>query len=381
MKKLYGILGGFLLFVIIVLGFNQYLNIQITNNAAIIRNHRSYERFWSSETQKLIMDENTLVIFGSSELVALGNYEENVSNFLNAPDMNVVTMGAGYFQSLSHTMELGAISGDISSKKVALFLSPQWFQTSEFSQDAFPQRFGEENLLEFLNNDRINDIDKEYVLNRTLSMLSNSPVQYARVEKYKRAFINEISVDEIYTDIMCQYWKLKGKYSVVKQIEEMNCELPVVDLEHMDFERMLLLAQKQGEAGCTNNDFGINDDYWNTYVKETYEKGEIEEKSEVYTESVEYEDLKCFLNVAKELDIEVILVSIPVNEKWYTYQGMLCDDYYEKIRSIAQEYDNVVLVDMTEYADEMYFFRDVMHLGWKGWVRISEAIYREFKKQ
>ena len=121
--------------------------------------------------------------------------------------------------------------------------------------------------------------------------------------------------------------------------------------------------------------------YWNTYAKETYEKGEIEEKSEVYTESVEYEDLKCFLNVAKELDIEVILVSIPVNEKWYTYQGMLCDDYYEKIRSIAQEYDNVVLVDMTEYADEMYFFRDVMHLGWKGWVRISEAIYREFKKQ
>lgn len=380
MKKLYAVLGGMLLFGILLMGADRYLSVQIADNREIIRNHRSKERFWSSETQKLIMDENTLLIFGSSELRALENYEEKVSNFLNAPDMNVVTMGGGYFQSLSHVMELGAVSDEILNKKVALFLSPQWFSSSGTPADAFPTRFGEENLLKFLDNNRISDANKKYVLERTINLLTNSPTQLSRVKKYKEAYLNSASIDGIYTYIMRQYWQLRGKYSVFRQMDEMERELPMVDLEHMDFDKMLELAQKQGEASCTNNEFGVNDEYWDSYVKETYEKGEVEEKKEVFIDSVEYEDFKCFLNVARQLDIEVIVVSIPVNEKWYTFQGMLCNEYYGKINEIVQEYENVTLVDMTEYADEPYFFMDVMHLGWKGWVRISEALYKEFKK-
>lgn len=381
MKKLYAVLGGIFLFGLLTVGFDKYLDIQITNNREMIRNHRTYERFWSSETQKLIMDENTLVIFGSSELVPLEDYEENVSSFLNAPEMNIVTMGAGNFQSLSHIMELGAIADKIESKKVALFLSPQWFEEEGISQEAFPARFGEENLLEFLKNEKISDSNKQFVLDRTLSLLANSPAQQARVVKYKNAFSNKISIDNIYRNLMLQYWRLRGKYSVFKQFGEMDQELPMVDLETMDFDELLILAQKQGKESCTNNEFGIYDEYWNTYVKEIYENGEIEEKNEIYTESAEYDDLKCFLNVAEELDIEVILVSIPVNEKWYTFQGMLCDEYYGQVREVVKEYDNVIFVDMTKYADEKYFLKDVMHLGWKGWARINEALYREFKGQ
>lgn len=381
MKKLYAVLGGIFLFGLLTVGFDKYLDIQITNNREMIRNHRTYERFWSSETQKLIMDENTLVIFGSSELVPLEDYEENVSSFLNAPEMNIVTMGAGNFQSLSHVMELGAIADKIASKKVALLLSPQWFEEEGISQEAFPARFGEENLLEFLKNEKISDSNKQFVLDRTLSLLANSPAQQARVVKYKNAFSNKVSIDNIYRNLMLQYWRLRGKYSVFKQFGEMDQELPMVDLETMDFDELLILAQKQGKESCTNNEFGIYDEYWNTYVKEIYENGEIEEKNEIYTESAEYDDLKCFLNVAEELDIEVILVSIPVNEKWYTFQGMLCDEYYGQVREVVKEYDNVIFVDMTKYADEKYFLKDVMHLGWKGWARINEALYREFKGQ
>lgn len=385
MKKLYATLAGMLLFIIAVLGFNHYLDIQIAGHAEIIKNHRTLERFWSCETQKLVMDENTLPVFGSSELVSLEDYSENVSNFLNSPDMNIVTIGEGYFQSLNHTMELGAISEGIESRKVALILSPQWFdRTDGISKEAFPSRFGEENLLEFLRNSKVSDADKRYVLDRTLSLLTDSPVQYARVERYKKAFENKVSLDGIYTDIMLSYWKLCGKYSVLKQIGEMDSELPAVDLEHMDFNEMLLLAEKQGEECCTNNDFGINDKYWDMHLKEAYESGETKKKTEayeVYTVSQEYEDLRCFLRVAEELDIEVILVSIPVNEAWYTFCGNLCDEYYENIRVISREFDHVILADMTEYADEKYFLKDIMHLGWKGWVRVNEALYREFKKE
>lgn len=381
MKKLYAMMAGFLLFVIVVLGFNQYLDIQIINHKEAIRNHRTYERFWSSETQKLVMDENTLPIFGSSELVSLDDYEENISNFLNSSDMNIVTIGAGDFQSLSHTMELGSIIESIESKKIALFLSPQWFNETGISQDSFPIRFGEENLLGFLRNERISDTNKKYVLDRVLSLLEKSPIQYARVERYKKAFENGISIDKIYMNVMQCFWKLRGKYSVFKQINKMKQDLPIVDLENMNFDMMLSMAEIQVKEACTNNEFGIYDEYWETYVEGVYERGEIEEKKEYFTESVEYEDLRCFLQVAKELDIDVILVSIPVNEKWYTFQGMLCDEYYKKVKMTTNEFDNVVFIDMTKYANEEYFLKDIMHLGWKGWVRINEVLYREFKKE
>ena len=381
MKKLYAMIAGFLLFVIVVFGFDQYLDMQIMNNKGAVRNHRTYERFWSSETQKLVMDENTLPIFGSSELVSLEDYEENISSFLNSPDMNIVTIGGGYFQSLSHAMELGAISEEVESKKVALFLSPQWFEEMGVSKEAFPGRFGEENLLEFLANDRISDANKTYVLDRVLTLLEDSSIQRRRVERYKKAYENKVSVDGIYMEVMHNYWKLRGKYSVCRQIDEMSQNVPEVDLKHMDFKEMLLVAEKQGKNNCTNNDFGIYDEYWDTYVEERYKAGEVKEKAEFYTDSIEYEDLRCFLQVAKELGIDVILVSIPVNEAWYIFQGMLCDKYYENIKMISKEYDNVVLVDMTKYADEKYFHKDVMHLGWKGWVRVNEALYKEFKKE
>lgn len=381
MKKLYAIIAGFLLFVMVVLGFNQYLDIQIIDNKEAVRNHRTYEKFWSSETQKLVMDENTLPIFGSSELVSLEDPEENISNFLNSPDMNIVTIGAGDFQSLSHTMELGSITESIESKKIALFLSPQWFNETGISPDSFPIRFGEENLLGFLKNEKISDTNKKYVLDRVLSLLEGSPMQYTRVERYKKAFENGISIDRIYMDVMQCYWKLRGKYSVFKQINEMKQDLPIVDLENMDYDMMLSMAERQGKEACTNNEFGIYDEYWETYVEGVYENGEVEEKKEFFTESVEYEDLRCFLQVAKELDVEVILVSIPVNEEWYTFQGMLCDEYYKKVKMTTNEFDNVVFIDMTKYANEEYFLKDIMHLGWKGWVRINEALYREFKKE
>lgn len=380
MRKCMAMSAGLLLALLLTAGFERYLSIQISDHSAAVRDYRTYERFWSSGAQKLIMDQNTLPVFGSSELVSLEDYEENVSSFLNGPDMNIVTIGAGSFQSLNHAIALGAIGDAVPGQKVALILSPQWFGEQENLKNAFPERFGEENLLEFLKNDKISDANKAYVLDRAFSLLSDSPMQYLRIEKYKKAYENRFSIDGIYTSIMRKYWNLRGKYLVYKQLPDMRKELPSADLSALDYDEMLKLAECQGEASCTNNDFGIYDSYWDTYVKETYEKGEVTEKTQIFTESVEYEDLRCFLNVAKELELEVILVSVPVHEKWYRYQGWLCDQYYSNIQTIAKEYPNISLVDLTEYADEKYFLKDVMHLGWKGWVRVNEALYHEFKK-
>lgn len=381
MKKIYAMLAGAFLAILLTTGTLHFADLKLQpGQKAAIRNHRTYERFWSREVQKQVMDEQTLPIFGSSELMPLEDYRKNISSFLNGEDMNIMTIGAGNFQSLSHTMTLGAIEEGIKAGKVALFLSPQWFSVEGVSKEAFPARFSEDNLLGFLENQAISDENKTYVLNRTLSLLEQSPTQYARVERYKNSFEHASIVDTVYTKIMDEFWKVRAKYQVYRQIDDMVTELPKENLEQIDYHAMLQLAEEQGRAACTNNEFGIMDDYWNTYVKDVYEQGEVKDKEQVYVESPEYEDFKCFLNVAEELEIEVLLVHIPIPEQWSLYQGQLADVYYDNIRTMAGDYENVTLIDMTEYAGEKYFFRDVMHLGWKGWTRINEALYREFKK-
>ena len=97
--------------------------------------------------------------------------------------------------------------------------------------------------------------------------------------------------------------------------------------------------------------------------------------------SPEYDDLRLFLQVAKELGIEIMLVSVPVNGYWYDYTGFPQEDrkqYYQNIRNIAEQ-NGVRLVDYSDREYEPYFLRDIMHLGWKGWAYLDEQIYQFYQ--
>lgn len=44
---------------------------------------------------------------------------------------------------------------------------------------------------------------------------------------------------------------------------------------------------------------------------------------------------------------------------------------------------NVYEVELADFSDkeyEEYFLRDIMHLGWKGWVYLDEAVYQFYKQ-
>lgn len=377
MKRLWPIVAGIAAFLLVIFGFKFYMDGRISEQKAGLRDLRTYERFWSVEAQKRIIEDNTLVIFGSSELRSIGTME-NIGSFLNGEEMNIMTVGGGYFQSLSHAITLGALDEAITSRKVALFLSPQWFGESGVGGDEFSSRFSEDTLLEFLCNPKISDDLKSQILNRTIGLLSNSPTQKQRVEKYKEEFDNPYSMANLYTQIMRKFWNYRAEFNVFCQLDSISTSLPEYNLSELDYNAILEEATEQGKRECTNNDFGIYDDYWTTYVQARYENGEVTEKEQVYANSLEYYDLRLFLQVAEQLDVEVILVSIPVNGKWYAYEGQLCDTYYQNVAALASGYENVTFVDMTTYEDEAYFLQDVMHLGWKGWTRINEALYKEF---
>ncbi|MEG2270521.1 MAG: D-alanyl-lipoteichoic acid biosynthesis protein DltD [Bacilli bacterium] len=383
MKKLIAIGIVFVLMIVTIFGYNSYLDKFVVENESDFNRYLSYDKFWSND----ILSKNQkdkIYLFGSSELSSMTTDNYYPSNFFANSNINLELVGGGYFQSLNHAITLGSISNVSTPKEVILFLSPQWFQQGGVGKDAYPGRFSEDHLINFLQNNNISKENKEYVLNRNLDLLSNSETLTKRVNTYKRAYETGNIFDVLYTNVYGKFNRLKQKYSSIQLFKKEKVKETIENIKidetvynNFDFQKSLKIMGNIGEKECTNNEFGVGNDYWNTYVNEIFKQGEVKVKQEVNTESPEFEDLKLFLNVAKELGIKAHIFLIPVNAYWYDYIGEKFNNYYVKIKEITNNYGNVNLIDFSSYQYEKYFFKDIMHLGWKGWVRVDEAILNE----
>ena len=114
------------------------------------------------------------------------------------------------------------------------------------------------------------------------------------------------------------------------------------------------------------------------YVEPKYKELKDTQKDMSYDESLEYEDLELFLNISKELGLDLHLISVPVHGIWYDYVGFPKEkrqSYYKKIREIASSH-KTALLDLSNHEYTDYFLKDIMHLGWKGWLYIDEEIIK-----
>ena len=69
-----------------------------------------------------------------------------------------------------------------------------------------------------------------------------------------------------------------------------------------------------------NNDYAVDNNYYNTYLKDRYASLKDSNKDLSYLESPEYSDMELFLTVAKELGIEVEVIIFPVMVNGMTTQ-------------------------------------------------------------
>ena len=96
-----------------------------------------------------------------------------------------------------------------------------------------------------------------------------------------------------------------------------------------------------------------------------------------YADSPEYDDLRCLLQLCRVKELDVLFVHVPMNGSWSDFTGFTAEKravYYENVREIVSEFDNVQLLDLTQMEYEPYFLCDTMHLGWKGWLEVDRAM-------
>lgn len=378
MKRLKALVISLILSVIISSFILMYYSKNIEKNIVVKNNSIKYNTLYSKYNSYDVLikniDKNTILLMGSSELVTTLENEEHPRQLLNYSDKNIMQIGGGNYQSLLQSIVLGSIGSDIPVKKVNLILSMQWFEKKGLEKEAFESRVSLDHLYHFFDNKNISNTTKEKMYNRIKNLTDST------------SFINS-TVDNIYfpnffykliNPILKFKYNLQEKRNFVKKYE---CDSSVNNLKfkRIDWEVLEEEATKRAEKETDNNKFYIENRYYNKYIKDDFKKYEGYMSNQSYSASPEYDDLRLFLTVAKELGFEVNLIMIPLQGYWADYTGISKDsinEYYDKIKEIAKE-NQVQLTDYSMYSYKPYFFNDVMHLGRLGFIKLQKDLLKQ----
>jgi len=135
-------------------------------------------------------------------------------------------------------------------------------------------------------------------------------------------------------------------------------------------------ATKAGQMAVTNNSFGIEDSYYLEYINKDLAKDKEFAQNDKITSSPEYQDLQLLLDVLKQTGAKPMFVIVPVNGWWADYTGFPLVErqtYYQRVHQMVKQ-QGFQVADFSGHEYDLYFLKDIMHLGWKGWVEVDEAM-------
>ena len=345
-----------------------------------IRYSTSYEKYKSRDILTSNITPNTLVLLGSSELVATINEDYHPNKIFNYNDFNIMQIGTSYSQNIVQASTLGSIEGAMTKRKVAIVESVQWFEKDGTHQDAFLNKASQEHIFQTLSNEKISKETKEKLIDRIIEITKGNKLQNDLYKKYKSYFIEGKGtfIDKKLLELDNTIYSFKLKQTFYQKHAKSDYPSLGDKTPDYDWEKMTDQFVEEVKKKTDNNDYAVDNNYYNTYLKDRYASLKDSNKDLSYLESPEYSDMELFLTVAKELGIEVEVIIFPVNGKWNDYTGVsreMREKTYKKIEDVAKSHGATVLnYGNREYDD--YFLFDVMHVGVKGWMEVEKELYK-----
>lgn len=386
MKKIAAFVTAVIIFTVTVVSAHFVIGDKLdTNN----RNFGTWINTKKDLSYKAIssnIEEDTVLMMGSSEFNHGKKTKYHPTAIFRSLGMNVMCIGAAQNQSLSHAITLGAIAPELKNKKAILILSPSWFGKEGVKPSGFAARFSQSEYEEFLKNEDISKETKEVVAKRVNELLEVSPKAQSDAQIIDRMFLTR---DANFKDKICfgvNRWLNDEKENINVGLlwkatgEKNHKEYQVSPRgEEPDWDALAEEADSEME-GKMNNDFYMKDSLYKSKIKPVLSERKDADTNRTYADSPEYDDLRLFLDVAKQEGIEVMLVMLPVNGWYYDYTGFPRENretFVAGVEKVAEEYG----VKTCNFFDQCYtpgFLEDVVHPAGKGWVRINEEAYKFF---
>ncbi|MBR2576640.1 MAG: D-alanyl-lipoteichoic acid biosynthesis protein DltD [Firmicutes bacterium] len=328
----------------------------------------------------------TMLLMGSSEFRYGQNTVYHPKNLFRGREIDLLSVGGAYNQSLFHMIALGALEPELKNRKAVLLISPSWFKKSGVKGEDYGLRFSEMEYIAFQENNRIPKEIREYAARRSETLLGSNKKLKGRVRRIDRALLENKSSG--LEDLWYQVEKTRASKQdrstamvsllsfKVKKRERSPLTNP---MEEICWESLLRKAENESRK-LSNNPFDMSDAAWKKEIRSASRSMKGIRKAEQYDDSPEFRDLEYFLKLCQSLDIRCKLIVLPVNGKWFDYTGMTGDKREvvgETVRQLSEQYGAECAV-LSQYDYEKYITSDAVHPWNKGWVKINEEIYRYY---
>lgn len=369
--------------------YNNYLNKVIVSdyNNALGCNYGIDEMNKGITLLKNNANKGDLMLLGSSELANADYIAENPANMFPNTDLDsqVCLIGRAGTQSLLDAIKIGAMGDDFKNKKIVFIVSLQWFLDKEIDVNSFRANFSEIQFYKFMNNPKIDDSIKKYVTRRTYSLLRGqaslaAPCFYAYLYSKNNLIFNAaFNIFKPYYYLKEKFLNLKDKHESYKAVKKYK-DFPAKETQIVDWENEYKKAEQTGRKECTNNNFYVYDSYYTEYLQYNLDALKGYYSGIKLCESDEMQDYEIALKLFDQIGVKPYIIIVSTNGYYYDYVGLTREKrlkLYDELVSRAKNYKCDYL-DLRDYEYTPYFFKDVMHLGWKGWLYLNEKFAEYF---
>ena len=337
--------------------------------------------------EKAMESPDILPIYGSSEFSAFSEFHPSRVFEGKPTGFAPFLVGRGGTQDIIHALNMAALGDSLTDKKIAIILSAQWFSPEGIAPGYFNQNFSPLHAYQMLFNASWSTPTKTQLIKRllafsgafeeepTLHALLTSDLnhdqtpnfQSVRLEVKGRLEMAALEArDAVKTILLVR--QLNPEY-VARNVTMTAAALP-------PWSKLKDKAISQGKAAAQNNQFGILDAYYSEYVEPNLANNRGSASKAALYPSPEYQDLELLLQILQERNIKPMFIIVPVNGSWYDYTGFPAEQrqaYYARIEKMVQD-QGFQVANFGDHEDDPYFLQDIMHLGWKGWVYVDEAL-------
>lgn len=330
--------------------------------------------------ERMLQEKNSLPLYGSSELNRFDPFHPY--NYVRASDAPYTTfmVGRGGTQSITHFLNFAAQQNNLKDKKIVFIISPQWFTEEGMDEFHFSPNYSMLHAYDLAFNDKIDSTLRNRAMVRLQEFdtikrdrLLQTMYSYQMSDGQEKPLIGRLAMvagrvqkallekkDLYYSLLPAKPHKLKSNDKLVA---------------NQTFEQQIQHADAYGKQRVSN-EFMIDNNVYKGLEKSNIQKLKGLRKDEDYTNSPEYEDFQLVIDVLKDAGAIPLFVSIPVNGRWYDYGEHPAErrqQYYQKMEQILIDAD-VSYVDFTDHEYDPYFIKDPIHIAWKGWVYIDQAL-------
>ncbi|WP_323589092.1 D-alanyl-lipoteichoic acid biosynthesis protein DltD [Aliarcobacter butzleri] len=325
------------------------------------------------------LESGKIVLFGSSELVKYPNQRFLPQKFFNN-ELNIPlrVQGNEGHQTFVIMSQLAALDNETirNNARIVVLLSPSWFTGSNENGLTMPK------FLEYMYSGMMNKLYFESETDDKYRYLISDYIKENVSLIKEPSFIYKYPLNILEKD----YLNNEIKKFIIQNFDYKNVKVETLNYvkPKLDYDKLRVEA-KNIEIPSSNNNFGINNEYYSKFIEPEIAKNNFPFSIIIPPEldkNQEFQDFLVLLDFLDNYKIKPLFIMQDLNPYVFAGNREEANELMAIIKSKVLEH-NFEYMDMWTYKKENYEMNsltDIVHLDELGWIRVNQKIIDYFMK-